>query len=1511
MARQNRRPAELGLDAIQIEGGLIAPEQVAKIAATERNAKTAADYDCPKGTSLGDEIARYFRIGQAHWQAYNRIDAPTLTQTAKFAHDLLAEAFGFTDLTGPIDHRQGTRRYRIAWEAQSGRVPVIVAAAVPEGDGFAKALPEFGDGPDGRAKRNPVVLLQDWLNHTDRALWGLVFAGDRVRLMRDNASLTRAAWIEADLGAMFRDEMFADFTAWWLLMHASRFGISDTPPSSAPLEKWREEGQKQGTAVRNRLREGVETALKVLGQGLVEANPEVKARIEDGTLTLPALFEELLRTVYRLIFLAVAEDRDLLHPRNVPQKTRALYADSYAFSFWRERSARRAAYDAHNDAWEGMKVTLAALEQGQPLLGLPALGGLFARAGAPTLNAARIPNRRFLTAIYNLGFITVDSMRTRINWRDMKTEELGSVYESLLEIRPFLAPNGDFTLDSGAKGNDRKTSGSYYTPDSLVETLLDSALDPVLAKAEAEGGVDAILDLRVIDPACGSGHFLLGAARRMADKVAELRDPDAPDRQMALRDVVSRCIHGVDRNPMAVELAKVALWIESVSPGQPLGFLDANIRCGDALLGVFSLKALEEGVPDEAFKPLTGDDKAAAKYYLQQNKAAKKGQGQFDWSGGGGAMPPKRLAANLSNIKAMPEETVRQVEEKKRRYEAWRHDPARYATRVACDLYTAAFLLPKTEIPIHHGRNMVPTTADVLTKLGGGQVYGPLEATAVDAAGFARVLHWPLAFPDVMVERGGFDVVLGNPPWERIKLQEQEFFAGTEIADAPNAAARTRMINTLATATLPNGEPDAAQRALHAAFGMAKRVAEAMSLFARVPGDSGGRYRYTGTGDVNTYALFTEHFLNLMREGGRAGVIVPTGIATDATTAPFFGYLVDKRFVRSLFDFRNIGFFEGVAQSQGVRFALVTLGKDNDQSDPQFAFKLEAIGQLEDHRRHFTLSPDSIRNINPNTGNLPIFRSKMDAKLSASIQQRVPVLIDDSRDGVGNRWSVQFMRMFDMATDSGLFRTAEQLSADGWSRDRGDWVRDGIQSRQAAIDLLGSRDAQHQDLSVDSVAGERYVPLYEAKMIHQYNHRHGDYALATIVPGKDPRQIPQANLSLENRKNYDVTPRYWLPSSSVDNRLSGAAWKYNWLIGWRDITSGIDERTLISGIIPNFGCNDKFLLAMPHGDANLVVCFYACLNSLACDYLARQKLGGTSFKYFVFKQLPILPPAAYNEADLTFIVPRVLELTYTSRALTPFARDLGYEGAPFDWDEDRRAQLRAELDGWYALAYGLTRDELRYVLDPKDVMGADYPSETFRVLQKNEQSKYSEYRTRRLVLGAYDTLVTAMPDTAAVPDGQWQYQITDELDVRHLIAGLARRMRQPRPVREMVQAFVFAARPHLLMRHLDPTRQAEWRRLVGADADLPIAANVVGIASAQLGRFTEARTRLTADRALRYDAATATWDRGAAIYDLALPPWVEGRADFVWHAMRAISLDAAANALPQEEQTFLARAIAA
>lgn len=1504
MSRHTKRSSDTGFAALTIEGGLIAPDQVQAIASAAPDQKTAADYGCPKGTGLRDEITRYFRIAQAHWQGYGRLEQPTMQQTAEFARNLLEQAFGF-ELAGPHHHMREGRRFTIAWEAKGGRVPIVIAPPAPAdkgkaGDGFARALPEFGDGADGRiARRSPTVLLQDWLNANPDFYWGLVFAGDRVRLMRDNASLTRPAWIEADLGAIFRDEMFADFAALWLLLHVSRFGAEGAAASDCALERWREAGMRAGTSARERLRVNVEEALMALGQGILDANPAIRERLDSNQLTMPHLFEQMLRVVYRLIFLGVAEDRDLLHPPATPKAVRDLYSNNYGFAWARDRSTRRNAHDHHHDAWEGVKVTFRALERGEKLLGLPALGGLFDRALTPDLDAAQIPNRSLLAAAFKLGWLIEDGRRVRINWRDMATEELGSVYEGLLELVPVREDEGrtfSFAGGAEARGNARKVSGSYYTPDSLVQCLLDSALDPVLERAEAEGGADAILELNVIDPACGSGHFLLGAARRMATRVAQLRNPDAPDYNAAMRDVVRNCIHGVDRNPMAIELAKVALWIESVEPGKPLGFLDANIQCGDSLLGVFDLNALDEGIPDDAYKALTGDDKDTAKYFARRNKDEKKGQGTLDFIGGGGTLPPAKLAATMDDLRHLPEDSMVQIAEKRRRFTAWEADPKRYATKVACDLYIAAFLLPKKGgVPANANSVTVPTTSHLRTRLDGGQIYGPLEAAVVDAAGYARAFHWPLAFPEVMIGKGGFDVVLGNPPWEVVQLSEEEYFASR----IPEIAALKGATRKSAIAALEVEHPESFVQ-----FQADKRAFDAINEFAR----SGGRFDLTARGKVNTYALFAEHFLNLVNANGGAGVIVPTGIATDATTAPFFGHLVSSQRLSGLVDFENREKLFPAVDSR-MKFALLTLG--SDVAEAGFAFFLTNPSQMDDARRRFTLSPIQIAAINPNTKTAPVFRSRRDAELTAQIYARVPVLIDEDNGRDGNPWSVEFRQgLFNMTSDSGLFRTAAELSTAGYQRKASDWViGGGIQPSQAALALSGGQDTRHLDLSSGSPSNaiNRYVPLYEAKMFNFFDHRFGDYGSRGDDRGY--RVMPETPLASYQDPDFEPVPYYWVPESELRTRLDRITDR-RWLLAFKDVTAATNERTSIFSVIPRVAVGHTAPLVFSPQAPQKLAALFANLNSLALDLCARSKVAGLHLTYGFLKQFPILPPSAFSEVDLAFIFPRVLELTYTSHSMAPFARDLGFEGPPFTWDEARRAQLRAELDAWFALAYGLTRDELRYVLDPKDVMGADYPSETFRVLQKNEIAKHGEYRTQRLVLAAYDALSAAAPETAALVEGDLDYAIRDEVDVRLLLAAIIKRMRQPRPIQEVMLTFLYAAQPHLLMPHLSADRQAEWRRLIGPSADMS-RISVASFASSHLARFTEAKGRLAADGAWRFDPASNAVDRGAAIYNISLPPSTEGRADFVWHAMRSINQQNATSALSQEEHSFLAQAIAA
>ncbi|HQT86731.1 Eco57I restriction-modification methylase domain-containing protein, partial [Acidiphilium rubrum] len=1269
--------------SLTLEGNLIAPAMVANIDRRQAPEQTEEHYRVRKGLTIREEISTAFRVGQSHYDDFAKLQNPSVEATRRFVRGFLTETFGFDDLAPA----EGTISF-----LAGNRVPIVV---VPPAD---EKLDRRSPTLSTERARSPALALQDYLNDSEDALWGLVTNGAVIRLMRDNASLTRPAYIEADLAAIFTNEDAASFAVLWSLIHRTRFGIAGTPITDCALERWREAGTREGEAARDRLAAQVEIALKVLGSGFLEANPDLAARLRSGEVNLTEWFNELLRFVYRLIFLMVAEDRNLLHPTNVSPEARKLYAEGYSLAALRAQSVRAASWDKYHDRYEGMKIVFRALAHGQPTLGLPVLGGLFDAEMLPQLETGRLRNRAFMEALYRLSWLPGKVGVTPVNWRAMETEELGSVYESLLELTPRLTDDGrsiSFAEGAEQKGNARKTTGSYYTPDALVQTLLDSALDPVLDRvaAEAEDPVTALLGVTVIDPACGSGHFLLAAGRRIATRLARARAgglASAEDYRHALRDVARACLHGVDRNPMAVELTKVALWIETVDPGKPLGFLDANIRCGDALLGLFDMAALADGIPEAAYKPLTGDDKPTAKYYAARNRDERRGQGSLDFARGGGDLPASGpLAQARATLRALPEDSAEQIANKRRRFEQARADRLSYTWGEAADLFIAAFLLPKTGgLPRLGEAPLVPTTGDVWRALADRQVQPPLVARSTEMARTARAFHWPLEFPDVMAA-GGFDVVLGNPPWERIKLQEQEFFAALdpEIATAPNAAARGRLI-----AALVKAEPGTRERTLHEAFKTAKRLAEASSIFAR----EGGRFPLTGRGDVNTYALFAEHFANLASKRGRAGVIVPTGLITDYTTSAFFSSLTEsERLICSLAFDNQKKIFPGIHAD--TPFTLLTFGAA--ENNPEFAAYILKIEHLGDPERRYRLSPADIARINPNTKTAPVFRARADAALTAKIYGRVPVLINEAKGPAGNPWGVSFSAMFHMSNDSGLFRTAAQLNTEGFVRDATDWRNDTA----------------------------RYVPLYEAKMIHQFDHRWATY------DGTESRDTTEAE---KQNPDFEPVPRYWVPEAEVTDRLRAKSWTRGWLMGLRGITNATNERTIISGLWPCSGvgnsCHVWFI--ENNNSAPQLAALYGSMCSLAMDYVARQKVGGTNLNFFYVEQLPILPPLTYTEPDLAFIVPRVLELTYTSHALTHFARDLGYHGKPFAWNEDRRAHLRAELDAFYARAYGLTRDELRYILDPEDAMGPGYPSETFRVLKKNDIARHGEYRTARLAL---------------------------------------------------------------------------------------------------------------------------------------------------------------------------------
>ncbi len=1234
--------------SLSLEGNLIAPAMVAMIDRREAREQDEDDYGVRKGLTIRDEVSLAFRVGQAHFDRFAKIEAPSAEATRRFARDFLHETFGFDDFADG----SGT----ISWIA-GGRIPVVV---VPPSETLDRRSPTLSVD----RSRSPAIALQDYLNEREEALWGLVTNGAQLRLLRDNASLTRPAHIEADLAQIFANEDAASFAALWLLINRSRFGAAGTPATDCALERWRDTGAREGEAARDRLAGQVEVALRVLGSGFLEANPDLARRLRSGELALTPWFNELLRLVYRLIFLMVAEDRNLLHPPSAGVGARKLYAEGYSLTALRAQSVRRAAWDRHHDRYEGMKIVFRALAAGEETLGLPALGGLFAPDRMPSLDSARLPNRAFMEAIYRLAWLTDRSGMVPVNWRAMETEELGSVYESLLELQPQLAEDGRalvFASDiSEQKGNQRKTTGSYYTPDSLVQALLDTALDPVLDRTEeeAEDPEEALLGLTVIDPACGSGHFLLAAARRIATRLARIRaegTPSLADFRHALRDVARSCVHGVDRNPMAVELTKVALWIETVDPGRPLGFLDAQIRCGDALLGVFDLAVLERGIPDAAYKPLTGDDKAVARHYGKKNKSEKSERARVEE--GFRFSRQRDLMRDFADMRAMPEDTLDQIAAKSKRLNALTGSGTdSWLLSRACDLYVAAFLAPKITLPTtagpdglpRRGAETVPTSGTVWEYLRGVPPFGLLVQNAERALVDARAFHWPLEFPDIMA-RGGFDVVLGNPPWEKYTILEREFFANIpEISTEANAAKRRKAID----AQLKQSP------ALEKEWNDAQREASAKSQFVR----GSGRFPLSGVGELNLYPLFTELAIAAISNSGRTGLILKSLMFTGSTWKKFTDELVTSAKLHSVFDFKN---WEMLFASVGFheRYSLTTIGPAQPNSCIRLSVGLTNPAQLADGKSVIEVDRDFPRRVNPETGTLPQCETPDDLRILARVAEQFPTLGQSD-------WDARYTSGLHMTSDAAELQDRETLE-DGGFELNGSWLVRGL---------------------------EEYAPVYEGKLIHQYDHR---FATFDGIPVEKRFGIKAATNTPTAakwvRRDFEIIPRYWVRREVFEENTNARRINTDWNVAFRDTTNVISNfRTAVGCIVGRTAFNYKCPnIVINGGNPVDSALFLSLFNSTPYDYLLRQKFYGANLTKSMLLQTFVV-----NKENVTSwkdqLLDAVAALTNTSDSVTEFCRKLHRDHLSAT-DLRQRLELRAWIDALYFNLFGFEIDEVDYV----------------------------------------------------------------------------------------------------------------------------------------------------------------------------------------------------------------------
>lgn len=1303
---------------------------------------------------------------------------PYGTRRARDLMERLFQSLGYSLDRQATNIEVAGTNYDISYTCHDlGKMPFIIIGEGISADGSIDTLDKCSldyRAKGGMRKKSAHATMLEYLNATEN-VYGIISNGQILRIIRNSGQLVKLTYIEFDLRRMLEEDKYTEFCLMFRLLHASRFRTSGDEP--CVMERWFNMSIESGNRIRNGLSRAVQTTMETIGNAVLtsegEGNDALREAFVNGTMDATQLNKELIHFIYRLLFLFIIEDRGLVY--QIPDSPDApdykqlcqwqdIYKKFYAAS--RLRHLSELAYlkqRQYSDLWQGLMDTFHLFEPDTfgEKLGIKPLGGvLFGTETLHWLKQCQVSNKDLLAAFSALNeYEDERQQKVKINYSSLDVEEFGSVYEGILEMRPFVQPGvtaSDWQFGF-VGGLDRQSTSSYYTRPDLVQNLIKTTLEPVIkekiaAKTTTEEKVKALLNMKVCDAASGSGHIVLAMARTIAWYICTLRtgedNPASLDYRQALREVISRCVYAVDYNPDAVELCKVVLWIEGYCAGKPLSFLDHHIRCGNSVLGVSDLQMLIDGVPDKA---LAAEDKDTLKALKKMNQEAVKAvNGTLDNeptlgledSFGVENMSAAQigLADKIRFINHLPEDSLEEEIIKQERWKELMESARVDCLRRACDIYTSAFYhtVQKDELYKDNAGNNkellleaeVPYTKTVMRALQEinameclekgkplptyyRQLSSDFKTKVKRMAMEQRFFHWCVEFPEVFAANRGFDVMCGNPPWDKLQMEEEKWFAGKDedIVKAANQADRKKKIEKLQTV-----DADLYNEFIQACNGIASQ-----SNFVK----NSRRFPLTAVGKLELSSLFAELCLSFSKEAW--GLVLPTGIAVNDSNKYFFSKLIDENRLVSLYDFENREALFDIHRM--FKFCLITAGKA--QTEPRIVsggFYLTRIDHLLDPRRIYTLRTDDFARLNPNTKTCPVFRTSRDAKLTAKIYRNSTILYNEITGE--SPWNVKFGNMFNMSTDSYLFRTYAQLTAQGAT-------------------LNGN--------TFTTADGETYVPLYEGKMIWHYNHHYGSWP----TEGERPNSINMPSLDELSNPNSHIMPWYWVPLSTVKDRLVKYdkdgnivwEWKHKWMLGYRCVARSVDIRTFICSPIPNaIGVGHSATLLYAERGTMPVASLCAMMSSLTFDFAVRQKVGGINMSTFFVKQFPVLTPDQIPSAMQWQIVKRVAELCYFNHDMDGWASELWDEmneeqraelpqlGAqqPWIYNPERRAILQAELDAIFAHLYGLNTEELRYILDPEDVCGKGCINETFRVLKDNEIRQYGEYRTKRLVLKAWN-----------------------------------------------------------------------------------------------------------------------------------------------------------------------------
>ena len=1186
---------------------------------------------------------------------------------------------------------------------------------------------------------------------TGKLRWGILTNGAHWRLYYAGARSVSEQFFEIDLAAILdisghNDGLFAlseDDRKHWLKVFALVFRREAFVLGAADGQTFHQRAIAEGRYYQER----VAASLSEMVFGQVFPDLARTLAMAEPDAPLPEVRDATLVLLYRLLFILYAEDRDLLPVRDSRYDDYALREKVRG-----EIGLRKDQGDVFSDTaaryWSAFDDLCRAIDGGDASIGLPPYnGGLFDRERTPLLTRIRLGDAAMADAIDALSFERTPDGRRYINYRDLGVQQLGSIYERLLEQEIVLEDDEVIVRPNVFA---RKDSGSFYTPDALVGLIVEETLDPLARRridafnAEAArlasgelpehrqmgrlrtlDPAERLLELKVCDPAMGSGHFLVNLVDHLADRVitamaeaealiegyvsplteridtirntimanAEDRgwifDPaQLDDRHIVRRMVLKRCVYGVDKNPMAVELAKVSLWLHTFTVGAPLSFLDHHLRSGDSLFGAWVRPAIDSAEREGALLlegPLKRATRAAAPMQviegLTDAEIAEAHRSADIFAEISEMTAP--LNAFLQLLHAFDWLDLRDRDDRNA-YRAW--------------------LNGGLGDPIDIAQGNTPDS----TGAAHAQRFAPLLRSARALIESERFLNWQVAFPGVWSDweetelHGGFDAVIGNPPWDRMKLQQVEWFAARrpDIAMAPRAADRKRMIADLKTANDP----------LARDFATASAQAATAARMAR----KGGDYPLLSAGDLNLYSLFVERAMTLVKPEGMVGLLVPSGIASDKTAARFFKSVATEGRLKALYDFENKKvFFPDVHAS--FKFCVFVASPSSIGKAAKCAFYLHNVDERHDPERCFPLTAEDFARVNPNTGTAPIFRTRRDADLTTAIYERLPVLVDRSSGEAVKTWPVKYKRMFDMTNDSHLFRTREELE-----ENEGAWPVGGN--------------------CFDSPSGE-WLPLYEGKMVQALDHR---AASIVINPANVHRPAQPAPATVEQQQDASWLPhpQFWVPASKC-----GWSSDSGWVLGFKEITAPTNVRTFIAAIFPAVGFGNKVPVLEPESPDRREWLLAANLNSTIFDFTTRQKVQGQTLNLFILEQLPVVSPERYEavrfgpKTAAEIVREAVLELTYTAYDMAPFARDMGHVDEagevlpPFPWDTDRRLRLRAKLDALYFHLYGVAnRDDIRYIYS------------TFPIVQREEEKAYGRYRSLDLCLAWQSALAAGKPD---------------------------------------------------------------------------------------------------------------------------------------------------------------------